>query len=190
LGELIRAGVGRQFDVEEIGLEGGVVGGCGEWLAAGRRGDDGEELERSDGGTRDEDALGVGANVGRGEEEPGVVDEVVEEGGVDGGEAFEEFRGAVVGGGKGNAEPEAFGAGAGEEGTTGQAFGIEGVGEVEIANVADESNVVERDGDDAAVEVEELDGGVADEGGEGEVAGEDFTAGAPDDNFFVRGGHG
>ena len=80
--------------MEELVLEvffGGTVGGG--W-AAGWGGDDGEEQEAGDGGSGDVEALGVGAGVGRGEEEAGVVAEGVEQGAVGGGEAFEEIAGA------------------------------------------------------------------------------------------------
>ncbi len=107
------------------------------------------------------------------------------EGDVGGGEAFEEVAGA-----EGQAEPEAFGAGAGEEGAAGEAFGVDGVGEVEVADVADVLDVVEKKGDDAAAEIEEVDGAVADEAGEGQVAGEGFSGEAADDDLFVGGRHG
>ena len=138
-----------------------------------------------EGGSGDVDALGVGAGIGRGEEESGVVEEVVEEGDVGGGEAFEEVAAA-----EGHAEPEAFGAGAGEEGAAGEAFGVDGVGEVEVADVADVLDVVEKKGDDSAFEVEKIDGAVLDEGGERQVAGEGFAGEAADDDLFVGGGHG
>ena len=65
-------------------------------MLAGGGGDDGEELELGDGGSGDVEALGIGAGVGRGEEEAGVADEGVEQGGVGGGEAFEQvFRRGV-----------------------------------------------------------------------------------------------
>ena len=63
----------------------------------------------------------------------------------------------TVAGAEGQAEPEAFGAGAGEEGAAGEALGVGGVGEVEVADVADVLDVVEEEGDDAAGEVEQVD---------------------------------
>ena len=135
---------------------------------------------------RDVDALGVGAGVGRGEMEAGVVDEVVEEGDVDGGEAFELI--GLRDGAKGEAEPEAFGAGTGEEGAAGEALGVDGVVEVEVADVADVLDVVEKNGDDVAAEVEQVDAGwaaVADKAGERQVAGEGFSGEAADDDLFV-----
>ena len=93
---------GGQVGVEEVLLRAGV--GCqGGGFLFGRGGDDGQEGELSDGGTRDVDALGVGAGIGWGQEEAGIVDEVVKEGDVRGGEALEQ-----VAGGEGEAEPEAF----------------------------------------------------------------------------------
>ena len=85
------------------------------------------------------------------------------EGDVGGGEAFED----VAGGAEGEAEPEAFGAGTGEEGAAGEAFGVDGVGEVEVADVADDLDVIQSKGDDAAGEVEEIEAAVADEAGHG-----------------------
>ncbi len=96
----------------------------------------------------------------------------------------------MVAGAEGQAEPEAFGAGTGEEGAAGEALGVDGVVEVEVADVADVLDVVEKKGDDAAGEVEEVDGAVADEGGERQVAGEGFAGEAADDDLFVGGGHG
>jgi hypothetical protein len=84
--------------------------------------------------------------------EAGVLDEVVDEGDVDGGQAFEEVAGA-----EGHAEPEAFGSGFGEEGAAAEALGIDRVVEVEVADVAYVLDVVEKKGDDAAGEVEEVD---------------------------------
>ncbi len=127
-------------------------------------------MKFGDGGAGDEDALGVGAGVGWGELEAGVVDEVIGEGDVGGGEAFEQVAGA-----EGEAEPEAFGAGPGEEGAAGEALGVGGVVEVEVADVADVLYVVEGKGDDSAAEVEQIDGVVADEAGERQVAGEGFV---------------
>jgi hypothetical protein len=124
--------------VEEFFLE-AVLGGLGERLAAGGGGDDGEQVEFGDGGAGDEEALGVGPGVGRGEEEAGVVDQGVEEGAVGGGKAFEEVAGA-----EGEAEPEALATRAGEEGAAGEALGVDGVREVEFADVADQLDVVER----------------------------------------------
>jgi hypothetical protein len=131
--------------VEELVLDGcTAIGRTGNWElvgagagwrregAAGGGGDDGEQVELGDGGAGDVEALGVGAGVGRGEEEAGVVDQGVEEGAVGGGEAFEEVAGA-----EGEAEPEALAARTGEEGAAGEALGVDGVREVEVADVAD-----------------------------------------------------
>ena len=163
--------------VEEIVLE--VFSGGGEGLVAGGGGDDGEELEIGEGDAWDVYALGVGAGVWRGEEEAVVLGECVEEGAVGGSEAFEEVAGA-----KGEAEPEAFGAGACEEGAAGEALGVERVGEVEVADVAYGLDVVERQGDESAGEVEEVDCVVAHEGGLGQVAGEGVTGESSDEDLF------
>ncbi len=112
--------------------------------------------------------------------EAGIVDQIIEEGDVGGGEAFEEVTAT-----EGHAEPKAFGAGTGEEGAAGEALGVDGVVEVELANVADVLNVVEEERDDAAGEVEEVDRAAADEGGERQIAREGFAGEATDDDLFV-----
>jgi hypothetical protein len=151
--------------VEEFVLEVFFGGAIGDGRTAGGGGDDGEQVDVGEGGTGDVEALSVGAGVGRGEEEAGVVDEGVEQGAIGGGEAFEEVSSA-----EGEAEPEAFGAGAGEEDAAGETLGVDRVGEVEFANVADGFDVGERQGKDAAAEVEEVERVIADEGGGREVA--------------------
>src|ERR1700754_3818932 len=120
------AGIGRGDKVvEEIFLK-GWDGGGRERFAAGRRGDDGQELELSERGSRDKDALGVRAGVGRGEVEASVLDKVVGESEVDGSEAFEDVR-RPIRGTKGHAEPKAFGERFGKESTAGEALGVCGV---------------------------------------------------------------
>ena len=119
--------------------------------------------------------------------EAGVVDEVVGEGDIDRSKALEEVAAA-----EGEAEPQPFGAGLGEEGAAGEALGVEGVAEVKVADVADVLDVAEEKGDDAATEVEEIERWLRDaaqEAGEREVAGEGFAGEAADDDLFVRGGH-
>ncbi len=49
---------------------------------------------------------------------------------------------------------------------------------------------MEGEGEDSAGEVEEIDGVVFNEAGEGEIAGEDLAARAPEDDFFGGGGLG
>lgn len=124
--------------------------GCGFWFGGG--GDDGEDLEGGDGVTGDVETLGVGADIGWEEEEAAVFEEVVEEGEVEGGESFQQ-----VAADEGEAEPEAFAAGASEEGAAGEAFGIEFVGEVEVADEGDRADGGERERDDPAFEIEEVD---------------------------------
>jgi hypothetical protein len=111
----------------------------------GGRGDDGQELDFGEGGAGNVEALGVGAGVGRGEEEAIVVGEGVDQRAVGGSEALEEVARL-----EGEAEPETFAAGTGEEGAAGEALGVDGVGEVEIADVAYGLDVVERQGDETA----------------------------------------
>src|ERR1019366_8304053 len=110
-------------EVEELFLEALLGGLGGKRLAARGGGDDGEQLKFGEGLAGDIEALGVGAGVGRGKEEAGVVDQRVREGTVGGGEAFEEVSGA-----KGEPDPEAFAARAGEEGAAGGAVGGDGGG--------------------------------------------------------------
>jgi hypothetical protein len=185
---LVGAGIGRDEGFEEVFLEGGDGGG-GEGFAFGGRGDDRDELEAGQGGAWNVDALGVGTGVGWGDLEADVVDEVVEEADVGGGEAFE-----LVAGAEGHAEPEAFAAGAGEKGSAGETLGVGGVGEIEVADVADVLYIVDEEGDNAAFEIEEVDDAlgraVADECGERQVAGEGVASEAADDDLFVGGGHG
>ena len=163
--------------MEEIVLE--VFSGGGEGLAAGGGGDDGEELDIGEGGAGDVYALGVGAGVGRGEEEAVVIGECVEEGAVGGSEALDEVARL-----EGEAEPEALGAGTGEKGAAGEALGVDRVGEVEVADVAYGLDVLERQGDESAGEVEEVDCVVAHEGGLGQVARECVTGESADEDLF------
>src|ERR1035437_4158265 len=134
---LIWAGVGVEGEVEEFVLEVFFGGAIGDGRTAGGGGDDGEQVDVGEGGAGDVEALSVGAGVGRGEEEAGVVDEGVEQGAIGGGEAFEEVAGT-----DGEAEPEALAALTGEEGAAGEALGVDWVREVEVADVADELDVV------------------------------------------------
>jgi hypothetical protein len=179
----VGAGVGWDHVGEEVFLHGGDRG-CGEGFAARWGSDDGEELEFNEGGAGDVDTLGVGAGVGWGEMEADVIDQVVEESDVRGGEAFQEVSGA-----KGHAEPEALGARTGEEGTSGKAFGVDGVVEIEVADIAYVFDVVEKKGNDSSGQVEEVDRAITDEGGEGQVTRESFAGEATDDHLFVGGGH-
>ena len=129
---------------------GGTVGGGG---AAGGRGDDGEKLDLGEGGAWDVEALGVGAGIGRGEEEAGIVDQGIEQGAVAGRQALQQVSGAER-----QAEPEALSAGPGEEGAAHKALGVLGVGEVEFPDVADGFDVAEWQRKDAAGEVEQVEG--------------------------------
>ena len=72
----------------------------------------------------------------------------------------------------------------------GQALGVDLVGEVEVADVADDLDVIEGQGDDVAAEVEQIDQAGADKAGGGEVAGKDVAEEAADENFFSRVGWG
>ena len=163
--------------MEEFVLDG--FGGGMAGLAAGGGSDDGEELDVGEGCAGDVEALGVGTGVRWGEEESVVVGERVEKGAVGGGEAFEKVSGA-----EGEAQPEPLGAGTGEEGAAGKALWIDGVGEVEVADVADSFDVVEGQGDEAAGEVEEVDRIMAHKGRLRQIAGEGVSGEASNEDFF------
>ena len=171
--------------MEEFVLEGLLGGFGGELRSPGRSGDDSEELEFGNGGAGNVDALGVRAGVGRSEEQAGVVDEGVEQGEVGGGQAFQDVPGA-----EGDAEPEAFAAGARQEGAAGEALGVDWIGEIEVADEVDNLDVVDRQGDNASAEVEEIDGLGVDEVSVGEIAGEGISGKTPDDDLFAGVGHG
>jgi hypothetical protein len=162
--------------------------GGGEGFLTGRGGDDCDELELGDGGSRDVDALGVRTGIGRGEEEAGVADEVIEEGDVDGGESFKLVFGAIRSA-KGQTEPEALGAGTGEEGSASEPLGVEGVGQIEVADVADVLYIVEGKRDDSAAEIKKVDNLVVDESRDGQIAGKGLSCGSAHDDLFARGGH-
>jgi len=89
--------------------------------------------------TRDIDALRVGADVGGNEEESGVVENIVEQGDIEWGQALKLLR--LVGGGglalEGEPQPETLGTGTGEEGAAGKSLRVHGIVEIEVANVAD-----------------------------------------------------
>ena len=63
--------------MEKVFLEGGRAG---LGLATGGGGDDSQQLQVGERGAGDVEALGVGADVGRNQEETDVVDEIVGEG--------------------------------------------------------------------------------------------------------------
>jgi hypothetical protein len=181
---LVGLGVGGE-GVEEVLLKilwEAAYLGIAEGLAAGGCRDDGEELEIGEGGSGDVDALGVGADVRWGEVEAEVVDEVVEQDLVGGGETFD-----LVSGAEGEPDPEAFGAGPGEEGTAGEALGVDGVGQIEVPHVADEFDIREGNGENATGEVQEMDGAMGDKGGDREISGQDIAKEAADDDLLMRG---
>jgi hypothetical protein len=184
---LVRPGVGREGSVEEFILQAWSDRRGQSFFARGR-GDDGQELKLRDGRAGDIDALGVGADVGRGEMESGVVEDVVQQRNIDGGEALE-LVGFCGGGAEGEAEPETFAARPSEEGSASEPFGVDCVREIEVADVADVLDLADKKRDDVAAEVEEIDGAAANEGGQREVAGEDFSGEAAHDDFFAGGRH-
>ena len=140
LRSLVGAGIWREWGVEEVLLQRGSNGGQG--LLARWGSDDSNEMEFGDGGSRDVDALGVGACIGRSQEEASVADEVVKQGGVDGSQAFKQVFGTVRSA-EDEAQPKALGTGSSEKGAAGKPFGVERVGQIEVADVADVLYIIE-----------------------------------------------
>ena len=133
-----------------VGEEAGLGGGGGLGFAAGDA-DDAEDGEFTEGGAGDEDAVGGGVQVGRGDVEA-VVEEAEE---VVGDHAFESV--AVD---EAEADPEAVELGAAEEGF---ALGFEVVGE--LADEVDRADFGKRDFFVFAVGSEQVDGvGLAEPG--------------------------
>ena len=188
---LVGAGVGRQGDVEKVFLEGWKRGRRNRF-AAGWGCDYGQQNELGDGGAWYVDALGVGAGVGRSEKDSGIVEHIVEDGNVYRSKALE-LVGLIGGGAEGQAKPKPFGSGTGQEGAADETFGIGGVAEVEVANVADVLDIIERKGDDVTGEIEEVDcasrGWVPNKTGGGQVAGKSVSDEAAHDYLFAGGGH-
>ena len=136
-------------------------------------------------GARDVDTLGVGAGVRGGEKETGVVEYVVKEADIRRSETFEEFART-----EDHAEPETFGARAGEEGAAGEAFGVDIIGEVEVAYIADVFDVADKKWNDSTVEIEQAETFIVDKVGDREIAREGFAGETAYDDLFVGGGHG
>lgn len=158
-----------------IGEEAGLGGGGGGGFAAGDA-DDAEDGEFAEGGAGDEDAVGGGVEVGRGDVEA-VVEQAEE---VVGDDAFESV--AVD---EAEADPEAIEFGTAEEGF---AFGFEIVGE--LADEIDGADFGERDFFVLAVGSEEVDGvGLAQTRGI-EIAAHALAISKRDDDFLVRRGWG
>jgi hypothetical protein len=127
-----------------LGLSGGELG-------AGWVGDDGEKLKSSDGRPGDEDALGIGTDIGRREVEAVVVGDAIDKRDVGSGKPFE-----FVAGAKGDSHPETLVARTGEKRPPRQALGIDHVAEVEVSDVADRLDLFEREFEDATGEIEEV----------------------------------
>lgn len=117
-----------------------------------------------------------------------ILEQARDEGQVRGGEAFEQ-----VSASEGQAQPEALGPRAGEEGAAGEALGVDGVAEVEIADVADHFYIVQGERDDAPAEVEKVEVWTcrvdADERAHGQIAGDAIAGEAADYDFFLGAGH-
>jgi hypothetical protein len=108
----------RNEILEQVFLHGGNRSRR-EKLPARRCSDDGEELQFRNRGPWNVYSLGVGPRVRWGKVQTGVVDQVIEEGDVGGGEAFEEVATA-----KGDAQPEPFGTGTREKCAADEALGV------------------------------------------------------------------
>lgn len=143
--------------------------------------DEGGDLKLRDGGGRDPDALGVGANVGRGEKEPlaGNEAEVV------GGESLDSVS-------VGEAEPDeqALGAGASGKGLANQALRVGGLAGIEVANVANPLEVGGWKLDGFAVESQKFYRALLEKAGWRQVSGDPFLGEAAGDGFFAAAGHG
>jgi hypothetical protein len=169
-------------------LERGQGGRGGERLFARGGGYDGDELEFVDGGSRDVNSLGVGAGVGRGQKEPSICDEIVQKGDVDWGQALELVLGAICSA-KSQTEPEAFGAGASEEGASDEPFGVERVRQIEVADVADVFYIAESKSDNPPTEIKEIDGLVVDKSRSRQITGKGFSCESSHDDLFAGRGH-
>jgi len=135
-----------------------------------------QHRQRFECGAGDEDTLGVRALVRR-------VDQVAFRqvlGQVGGHEAFEDF--IVL---EAEADPEAFGAGAGGEG-----FASEGFGVSELADEVDAVDLTQLYGDDRPGGVEQFEFAFVDELRGGDLAGDGVAIHLADDYFFVGRGHG
>jgi hypothetical protein len=113
-----------------LGVRGHWRPGFGCWLgdnAAGRGGDEAENVDGTEGEAGDEESESVGAGVRWREEDAAVVEEGVGKGEVEGGEAFEDF---VVA--KGEAKPNTVATWTGGERLPTDALGINFVSQVEI----------------------------------------------------------
>ena len=169
---------------EKVRLEVGLRASRAE-----RGADDGYDGEAADGGAGDEDALGVGAGIGRGEQESGAIDE----GAVVGGDGFE-----LVAVGEGEAEPESGGSGAADEtaaketlrrgGVRSGVWAGVGAGE-QFAHVADPFDQLPGDELEFAGVVEQLEVmGLVSRGGGG-ISGGPVTAEAAYDDGFACAAH-
>ena len=76
-----------------------------------------------------------------------------------------------------------------EEGAASEPFGVHGVRQVEVADVADVLDVLQKNRDDAAAEVQQIDRAVVDESRERKVAGNRFSGVAAHDDLFAGGRH-
>lgn len=137
--------------------------------------DDGQNGEGFERGAGHKNALGIGALVGRAEQEAfwqGV-------GEVGGHQAFEHF--VVL---EAQADPEAFRAGAGGESFAGEGFGV-----AEFPDEVDALDFAEIHQNDVPRGVEQFEFAFVDELPRGDVAGDGVAVHLADDHFFVRRRH-
>ena len=199
---LVGAGGGWGGSLEEALLKflAKLLSVLGRHGFSGGRGDDGEKLEVGDGGSRDEDALRVGPDIGRGDAKAGILDEGVNEGETGVGEAFEEVRGGIgpllrssvspgIGCTEDKSHPQAFISGPGKEGPPRQALRVDGVAKVEISHKADRFYGGERDFLNAPGEIEKVNYlrrlGPANETKQRKISGQDVSGEAANKDFLA-----
>jgi hypothetical protein len=141
-------------------------------------------LEVSKRRARNIDPLSVRSGIRRGEMEARIVDHIIQERNIGRSQPFKNVSAA-----KGHAQPQALGPRTGKEGPPGKAFRVHRIVQVEVADVTDMLDVVEKKRDDPSRQVEKLNPPVADEGRERQVPGKCFASEAADDDLFVGGGH-
>jgi len=137
--------------------------------------DNGENGDRFEGSARDEDALGIGALIGRDEQEAlgDLLEEVVRK------KAFDDF--AVF---EAQADPEAVGARAGGEGFADERFGVG-----EVADEVDAFDLAEIDADDGSGSIEELKSALMHKIRRSDVAGNCVAIHFAHDDFLMSRGH-
>ena len=168
----VGAGAPKNLFVEHGDLE-LIFGAAATAVGSADDREDGKRVERA---ARDEDALGVGTEVGRIDQEAfgDLLGEVV------GHEAFDDFVVLEL-----DADPEAFCARAAGEGLAREGFGV-----AELADEVDALDFLEVDADDVAGGVEQFELAFVDKAGGGDVAGDGVAIQLADDDLLVGRGHG